>query len=73
MQIMHLLLDGLTQSSTLVHVSGINLVTDTTDTLLLCTGDMSSKPAMQNVTPGLVLSEHHLRPIYCQQATAWKR
>jgi len=68
-----LLLDELTQSSTLVHASGINLVTDTKGTSSLHTGDMSPKPAMQNVTPGLSLNEHHLRPIHCQQAIAWKR
>ncbi len=68
-----LLLDELTQSSTLVHASGINLVTDIKGTSSLHTGDMSPKPAMQNVTPGLSLNEHHLRPIHCQQAIAWKR
>ncbi len=35
-------------------------------------GDVSPKPAMQNVTPRLSLNAHHLRPIDCQQATAWK-
>ncbi len=46
---------------------------DTKGTSSLYPGDMPPNLAMQDVNPGLSLNTHHLRPIYCQQATAWKR